>query len=67
MALFESTDSVGVAQGQADIVEPVHQAVFAEGVDLEWVGETAVAGGNALLLRSTTSLYPGKALTSLNR
>ena len=58
MALFEFADGAGVTQGQADIVEPVHQAIFTEGVDLEGVRDAAIRGGDALLLK-----VPGRAPT----
>jgi hypothetical protein len=32
---FEGADLVGVAQGQADVVPTVEQALLAEGIDLE--------------------------------
>ncbi len=35
MVAFEVVDGVGLAQSQADVVEAIQQAVFAEGVDVE--------------------------------
>ncbi len=44
MVAFEVVDGVGLTQGQADVVEPVQQAVFAEGVDVEVCVEAEVVG-----------------------
>src|SRR5690606_27982693 len=47
--LLESGDLVGRLQGEADVVEPVHQAVLAEGIDVE-VDGAAIRPGDLLLL-----------------
>ena len=44
---FEGVEFGGVAEGEADVVEAVEQAVFAEGVDVE-VGAEALVVGDGL-------------------
>ena len=49
-ALLEAIDRLGLLQGQADLVEPVKQAVPEEGVDFE--ADFAVVGrGDGLALQ----------------
>src|SRR3546814_3382819 len=47
---LEDGDPVGLLQGEADVVEAVHQAVLAEGIDVEGDG-AAVRPGDLLLLQ----------------
>ena len=44
MVAFEVVDCVGLSQREANVVESVQQAVFAEGVDVEVCVETEVVG-----------------------
>ncbi len=49
MTLFEVADLVLMLEGQTDVVEPVEQAMLAEGIDLE-MQHLAVRRGHALCL-----------------
>src|SRR5262249_51944732 len=63
---LERADLVRVAQGEADLVEAVDEAVLAEGIDLE-AHEAAPSGVVTICFsRSTTRRNPGKAATSWN-
>ncbi len=42
MVAFEVVDGMGLAQGEADVIEAIQQAVFAEGVDIEVCVEAQV-------------------------
>ncbi len=51
MAFFKRLDHVGTAQRQADVVEAVQQAIFAEGIDLERIAGAALRGDDDLLVQ----------------
>src|SRR5262249_32620023 len=57
---LEGADLVRVAQRQADLVQPVQQAVLAEVVDVEMEILRAVDGGHGLLLQVDPQLKAGE-------
>src|SRR5260221_6791565 len=59
-ARFEGADLVGVTQRETDLVETVHQAVFAERVDLEAHGPRSVRRGYGLIPKIYSQLETGK-------
>ena len=48
VTLFEGTNLVGLAQGQADVVQTVQQAILAKSIDLERIHQRAIAGTDDL-------------------
>ena len=56
--LFVAVEVGGVAEGEADVVEAVEEAVFAEGVDVE-VGVEALVVGDGLCLEVDGDLVLG--------
>ncbi len=55
MALFISTNLVGLLQSQADVVEAIQQTVFAESINIEWIGNATVAGAYDLFFQINDS------------
>ena len=49
VALFKGANLVSLAQGQANVVQTVQQAVFAKLTDLERIGGRATGGRDSLL------------------